>query len=54
MKRQFNCPYWRVFAWFSYSHWGMVRLPLMIVPEWFAIGMHDVDDEDFEEVPNEA
>lgn len=40
---------WRVFDWFSYSHWGMFRLPLFNAPDWFVLGScQDVDDEDIE------
>lgn len=30
--------------WFSYSHWGMFRLPILIAPDWFAYGVEDDDD----------
>jgi hypothetical protein len=40
---------WRVFEWYSFSHWGMVRLPLFTAPDWFILGAcHDTDDEDIE------
>lgn len=38
----------RVFHWFSWSHWGQFREPLLICPEFLTWGMHDVDDEDIE------
>lgn len=38
---------WRVFDWFSYSCWGMFRLPLLSAPDWFVTGL-DIDDEDIE------
>lgn len=34
----------RVFDWFSFSHWGMFRLPLFTAPDWFADGAADDDD----------
>jgi hypothetical protein len=40
---------WRVYDWFSYSHWGMFRLPLFRAPGWFVSGAcWDTDDEDIE------
>jgi len=44
----------RVFEWFSYSHWGLFRLPLLTCPEIMTWGMHDVDDEDIEDIESEA
>jgi hypothetical protein len=38
----------KVHGWVSYSHWGLFRFEMMIVPEWFAMGMRGVDDEDME------
>lgn len=37
-----------IFEWYSYSHWGMFRLPLFTVPDGFVMGACDVDDEDIE------
>ncbi|MDE2107452.1 MAG: hypothetical protein KGL39_60205 [Patescibacteria group bacterium] len=34
----------RVFDWFSFSHWGLFRIPLFIAPDWFADGVQDDDD----------
>jgi hypothetical protein len=34
----------KLYDWFSFSHWGVFRLPLLIVPDWFADGL-DIDDE---------
>lgn len=40
---------YRVYEWFSYSHWGMFRLPLFRAPGWFVSGTcQDMDDEDIE------
>lgn len=41
---------WRVYEWFSFSHWGLFRLPLLTAPDWYVRGMHDIDDEDIEVV----
>lgn len=41
----------RVYAWFSWSSWGMFREPLMTCPEIMTWGMRDVDDEDIEPLP---
>jgi hypothetical protein len=38
----------RVYEWFSWSHWGMFREPLLTCPAWFAMGMTDLDDDDAE------
>lgn len=32
--------------WFSYSHWGMFRLPILLAPDWFASGVVDEMDDD--------
>lgn len=34
----------RIFAWFSYSHWGMVRLPILTAPDWYAFAVERDDD----------
>ena len=44
----------RVFSWFSWSHWGMFREPLMTCSEIMTWSMHDVDDEDIEYLPSSA
>lgn len=36
----------RVFDVFSYSHWGMFRLPLFTAPDWFVWGVVDIEDDD--------
>ena len=41
----------RIYEWFSWSHWGMFREPLLTCPAWFAMGMTDVDDDDCEYLP---
>lgn len=38
----------RVYSHFSYSHWGMFRLPIIILPWWHAEIV--ADDEDIEEL----
>lgn len=32
--------------WFSYSHWGMFRLPILEAPDWFAFAIVDAVDDD--------
>jgi hypothetical protein len=44
----------RIFEWFSWSHWGMFREPLLTCPAWFAMGMTDVDDDDAEYLPDSS
>lgn len=41
---------WRVYEWFSWSHWGLFREPLFCAPDWFVAGISDLDDEDIEVV----
>jgi hypothetical protein len=35
----------QVSEWFSFSHWGMVRLAVLVAPEWFVDGMSVEDDQ---------
>lgn len=42
-----------VFDWFSFSHWGMLRLPLFTCPDWFADGV-EADDDLVEHLPIEG
>jgi hypothetical protein len=34
------------YEWIEYSHWGMFRLHIMTVPDWFADGVYDEVDDD--------
>jgi hypothetical protein len=35
-----------VFEWFTFSHWGMFRLGIGYMPDWFAMGAYDAVDDD--------
>lgn len=40
----------RTYEWFSFSHWGMFRLALGTMPDWYAYAVvEEVDDDLLEE-----
>lgn len=32
-----------LYEWFSYSHWGMFRLPIIVLPDWMVAFEYDDD-----------
>jgi|SRR5882672_86450 len=42
--------YVRIFHWFSYSHWGLYRQSVIVMPDWYADALHDIDEQDMEAV----